>query len=134
MEKLVALSLILFTLSCQKTDVDIDYSLPTPEGLVHWDILKVEGKHSISLNDTLFLDVYCPRTTSCDYISQLLPNEHGNRILIKAFGNSRKNSPCLMFAFPQVLPYEFVPKNRGHFSLDFIKKDHTIIRFDVNVY
>lgn len=124
--------LSLFILSCQKDDVKIEYSLPTPKGLIQWDILKVEGENFVNVNDTLRLDVYCPRATSCDYISLLLSDDYGNRIFVKAFGNTDTHSPCLMFALPQVIQYEFVPKKKGVYNLEFIKRDETIINFTVN--
>lgn len=133
MKKLLALSLFLLFLSCQKDNIEIEYSLLTPEGLIHWDILKVEGKNSVSITDTLRLDVYCPRASSCDYITHMLSDEHGNRIFVKAFGNTRENSPCLMFALPQVLKYEFIPNKKGVFILEFIKRDDTKISFTVDV-
>lgn len=133
MKKLLAFGLFLVFLSCQKDNNEIEYSLPSPEGLIHWDILKVEGENSVNVTDTLILDVYCPRSSSCDYITQLLSDEHGNRILVKAFGNTRENSPCLMFAIPQVLKYEFIPSKRGVYILEFIKRDDTTINFTVNV-
>jgi hypothetical protein len=123
--------LSLFILSCQKDDVIIEYSLPTPEGLIQWDILKVEGENSVNVNDTLRLDVYCPRASSCDWISLLLSDDYGNRIFVKAFG-STNIGPCMWFALPQVIRYEFVPKKKGVYTLEFIKRDETIIKFTVN--
>ncbi|NJO93130.1 MAG: hypothetical protein HC831_32345 [Chloroflexia bacterium] len=120
-------------MSCQKDKKDIEYLLPTPEGLIAWDILKVEGENSIDVNDTLKLSVYCPRTSSCDFVTHLIPDEHGNRILVKAFGNTLKNSPCLWFALPQVIQYKIVSTKTGIFSLGFIKRDGTIINFTVKV-
>lgn len=133
MNKLLVLILLIVFLSCQKDKKDIDYSLPTPEGLLEWDILKVEGENSVAIHDTLKLNVYCPRTSSCDYVSHLIPDEHEKRILVKAFGNTLKDSPCLWFALPQVVQYKFVSNKAGIFSLGFIKRDGTIINFAVNV-
>ena len=133
MKKNLAFILFLLVLSCQKDDVGSEYSLPTPEGLIQWDILKVEGENSIGVNDTLKLDVYCPRSSSCDYVSQLLSDEYGNRIFIKAFGNTHQNTPCLMFAVPQVIQYKFVSTQEGIFALEFIKSDEAKIIFKVRV-
>ena len=124
-------SILLF--SCQKDKRNIEYSMPTPQGFLEWVILKVEGENSIDINDTLKLNVYCPRTSSCDYVSHLLPDKHGNRILVKAFGNTLKDSPCLWFFLPQVVQYKFVSDRAGIFTLGFIKRDGTIINFTVNV-
>ena len=132
MKKLAVLILTLCILSCQKNDGKIEFSLPTPEGLIQWDILKVEGENNVSVNDTLVLDVYCPRSNSCDYISLLLSDDYGSRILVKAFGNTDTDSPCLMFAIPQVIQYKFVPRKKGVYMLEFIKRDETTINFAVN--
>ena len=131
MKKAVIFILSLFLLSCEKENVEIEYSLPTPEGLIHWDIIKVEGENTVSINDTLILDVYCPRTSSCDNIVQLLSDDYGKRILIKAFGFTNNDSHCLWFAIPQVVPYEFIPDKKGVYTLEFIKRDETKINFTI---
>ena len=132
MKKAVVLILSLLILSCQKDDMKIEYSLPTPEGLIQWDILKVEGENSINVNDTLVLDVYCPRASSCDYISVLQSDDYGSKILVKAFGNTDTDSPCLLFALPQVIIYKFVADKEGVYTLEFIKRDDTVITFKIN--
>lgn len=123
----------MFLLGCEKDNLEVEFSLPTPEGLVHWDILEVEGENSININDTLVLEVSFPRSSSCDYITHMLSDEHGKTILVKGFGNTRLNSPCLMFAIPQILQYEFIPNSKGIYRLEFIKKDETKIIHTVNV-
>ncbi|WP_163711159.1 hypothetical protein [Mangrovibacterium lignilyticum] len=133
MKKVIVFIFSLLILSCQKDDSEIEFSLPIPDGLTHWDILKVGGENSVNVNDTLVLDVYCPRSSSCDYISQLLSDDYGNKILIEAFGHTNTESPCLMFALPQVLEYEFIPNKKGFYSLEFIKRDETKIIFTVDV-
>jgi len=131
MKKFVVFIFFLLILRCKKDD--LEYSLRTPEGLTHWDILKVEGENLVHVNDTLILDVFCPRGSSCDHISQLLSDDYGNRILVKAFGYTNTDSPCLMHAVPQILKYEFIPNKKGLYSLEFIKRDETKIIFSVNV-
>lgn len=130
---LIILFTVIFFMSCDKDNMETEFSLPTPEGLIHWDILKVEGENSINLNDTLILEVFFPRSSSCDYITHMLSDEHGNTILVKGFGSTRKNSPCLWFALPQILQYEFIPNMKGIYNLEFIKKDETKITHTVNV-
>lgn len=127
MKKFLILFLFAIILSCGENDIGVEYSQSTPEGLVHWDILKVEGDSTVAINDTLILEVYCPRTTSCDNVYQLLPDQYGNRILMKAFGNTRTDSPCLMFALPQVIRFDFVPNKKGVFTFEFIKRDNSKI-------
>ncbi len=133
MKKSVIFILSLFLLSCEKDYSKIEFSLPTPEGLTHWDIIKVEGEHTLSINDTLILNVYCPRTSSCDNVVQLLSDAYDKKNLIKALGYTNRNSHCLWFAMPQVVPYEFIPDQKGIYTLEFIKTDETRIDFTIYV-
>lgn len=127
--KQVALILLmtLILISCEKTE-KIEFSLPTPEGLVHWDILEVEGSNIVNVNQKLILDVYCPRSSSCDHVGLLLSDRYDNRTLIKAFGMTQTDTPCLWHAVPQKIQYEFTPDMKGTFVLEFIKKDNTVIK------
>ena len=124
--------LLLFLFSCQD-DVSVEYSLPTPEGLIHWDILKIEGENVAMINDTLKLNVFCPRVSSCDNVVELMSDSYGREIFIKAFGFITSDSHCLWHAMPKVMQFNFIPKKKGVYVLHFIKRDETKINFPVIV-
>ena len=119
---------ILVLSGCEKKNNIEPNIIETPEGLVHWDVIKVEGQTSGLVNDTILLDVYCPSSSGCDYISRFISNKNGNTIFIKAFGNTRTDTPCTMAAIPIVTKYKFSSKSKGQFELQFIKRDNSIIK------
>ncbi|MFV0378726.1 MAG: hypothetical protein ACK5JD_15645 [Mangrovibacterium sp.] len=133
MKQIVAAVLLVFLLGCEKDELEFDYWLPTPEGLAHWEILKVEGERSVNLGETLILTVFCPRASGCDIISQVLSDEHDNRIFIKVFGRTITDLPCSTAAVPQIIDYEFTPNKKGIYRLEFIKKDGARIIVPVQV-
>jgi hypothetical protein len=130
MKKIVQLLIttIFILSSCEKKNNIETSNIETPEGLVHWDVIKVEGQTSGSVNDTITLDVYCPTSSGCDYISEFLSDKNGNTVFIKAFGNTRKDTPCTMACIPIVAKYKFTSKSKGQFELQFIKKDNSVIK------
>jgi len=119
---------ILILYGCEKINNTGPNNIETPEGLLHWDIIKVEGQTSGFVNDTISLDVYCPTSSGCDYISSFGSEKNGNIVYIKAFGNTRKDIPCTMAAVPIVVKYKFVSKSVGRFELQFIKRDNSVIK------
>lgn len=128
MKQVVLILLMTLTfISCEKTEI-IEFSLQTPEGLVHWDILEVKGANIVDVNQKLIIDVYCPRSSSCDYVGILLSDRYDNKILIKAFGKTQTDMPCLWYAVPQKIQYKFTPDMNDTFVLEFIKKDNTVIK------
>jgi hypothetical protein len=130
--------LLLFTTifilsSCEKKNNIETSNIITPEGLVHWDVIKVEGQTSGLVNDTISFDVYCPSSSGCDYISEFVSDINGNTVFIKAFGNTRQDSPCTMAAIPIVAKYKFISKSKGQFELQFIKKDNSVIKHSLTI-
>jgi len=120
---LLLFTTIIIISSCEKNN-----NIETPEGLVHWDIMKVEGQTSGFVNDTISFEVYCPSSSGCDYISEFLSDKNGNTVFIKAFGNTRKDTPCTMAALPIVAKFKFTSKSKGQFELQFIKRDNSVIK------
>ena len=128
-KKILLLFITIFILlGCEKKNNVETNTVETPEGLVLWDVIKVEGQTSGLVNDTISLDVYCPSSSGCDYISEFLSDKNGNTVFIKAFGNTRKDTPCTMAAIPIVVKYKFTSKSKGQFELQFIKKDNSVIK------
>jgi hypothetical protein len=125
---LILLTTILMLSGCEKKTNSDTNAIVTPEGLMHWDVLKVEGPTSGLVNDTILLDVYCPTSSGCDYISELLSDKSGNTVFIKAFGNTLKDSPCTLACTPIVAKYKFTSKSKGRFELQFIKRDNSVIK------
>jgi hypothetical protein len=128
---LLLIMTILILSGCEKKnnfDIIEGLNIETPEGLVHWDVLKVEGQTSGLVNAIISFDVYCPSSSGCDYISKFVSDKNGNTIFIKAFGNTLKDSPCTMAAVPIIAKYEFTSNIKGQFVLKFIKRDNSVIK------
>lgn len=130
---LLLLTAILILTGCEKKTNSDTNTIVTPEGLVHWDVIKVEGPTSGLVNDTILLDVYCPTSSGCDYISELLSDKNGNTVFIKAFGNTLQDSPCTLAAVPIVAKYKFISKSKGQFELEFIKRDNSVIKHSLTI-
>jgi len=125
---LFAVIAIFLLLGCEKSS-----NTDSPEGLVHWNISKVEGPTSGLVNETISLDVYCPTSSGCDYISEFVSDKSGNNIDIKAFGNTLKDTNCTMAAVPLKVKYEFNPNSKGQFVLHFINRDNSVIKHHLTI-
>jgi hypothetical protein len=131
---ILLLFMTIFILSgCEKKNNIETNNIITPEGLVPWDVIKVEGQTSGLVNDTISFDVYCPSSSGCDYISEFISDKDGNTVFIKAFGNTRQDSPCTMAAVPIVAKFKFISKSKGQFELQFIKKDNSVIKHSLTI-
>ncbi len=132
MKRLLFILFITVLLGCKQTMFEIP-TIEEPKGLIHWNILKVEGQTSGSVNKTITLDVFCPTSSGCDYISNLSSAREGSAIYIKVFGGILTNTPCTMACVPIVAKYEFTPVTKGRYSLKFISGDNSIIEHSITV-
>lgn len=121
--------ILLFT-GCEKSTIDAPKA---PEGLLHWNVSKVEGPNTGFVNQSVILDVYCPTSSGCDYISKLVSDRSGKTISIRAYGNTLTNSPCTMAATPKIVKYEFTPDEKGQFILKFISRDNSVINHNLTI-
>ncbi len=122
----------LLLIGCEKSS-DIEFSLPAPEGLVHWDVVRVEGLNTVNVNQIISLDVYYPTSSGCDYVSEFVSDRYDNRILIKAYGNTIVDSPCTLAAVPKKINYDFITDKKGTFTFEFINRDESVIKHYVIV-
>ncbi len=122
----ISILFILTLVGCEK------YTLDITEDLHHWDILKVEGPTTGSINQTISLDVTYPTSSGCDMVTEFLSDRHRNSFLIKAFGYTTDGF-CTQAAVPMVIEYEFSSSEAGTFELKFIKKDNTTINHSITI-
>ncbi|MCD6596714.1 MAG: hypothetical protein J7L04_03450 [Bacteroidales bacterium] len=122
----------LLLIGCEKSS-DIEFSLPAPEGLVHWDVVRVEGLNTVNVNQIISLDVYYSTSSGCDYVSEFVSDRYDNRILIKAYGNTIVDSPCTLAAVPKKINYDFITDKKGTFTFEFINRDESVIKHYVIV-
>jgi len=126
---LLFIVIIGLLIGCEKSVENSFKSVP-PKGLVHWNVLKVEGPTGGEVNKPITFNVSCPTTSGCDYVSTFVSdNSNGKTILIKAYGGTIQNSMCTMAAVPITVKYEFTPHEKGQYVLEFINKDETVIKY-----
>lgn len=130
---LLCLAIIGLLIGCEES-VENSFKGVTPEGLVHWNVLNVEGPTIGEVNKAVTFNVSCPTTSGCDYVSTFVSDDsNGKTILIKAYGNTTKNSMCTLAAVPIVVKYEFTLRAKGQYVFKFINKDETIIKHNFTV-
>lgn len=130
---LVFITIISLLIGCEES-VENSFKGVAPEGLVHWNVLKVEGPAIGEVNKAIIFSVSCPTTSGCDYVSTFVSDEsNGKTILIKAYGGTIQNSMCTMAAVPITVKYEFTPHEKGQYVLKFINKDETTIKYNLTV-
>ena len=127
------LTIISLLTGCEDS-VENSFKGVAPEGLVHWNVLSVEGPTIGEVNKAITFNVSCPTTSGCDYVSNFVSDDsNGNTISIKAYGNTTKNSMCTLAAVPIVVKYEFTPHAKGQYMLKFINKDESIIKYSFTI-
>lgn len=133
-KKILTFTIIIFTVlfGCDQSSFEIP-TIEEPEGLIHWNILKVEGQTTGSVDNPITLDVFCPTSSGCDYITKLSSVNEGRTIYIKAFGGTLENSPCTMACIPIRTKFEFTPVTKGRYTLKFISRDKSIIEHHITV-
>lgn len=121
--------IICFTLfpGCNKASNEDDkFRDKAPEDLVPWDVISVTGPLTALVNQTVIFEVTYPASSGCDYVSKFVTIESGNDILVKAYGNTLKNTFCTMAAVPKKINYEFTPVVKGQFVFKFINRDNSV--------
>jgi len=126
---LLLTAIILFWTGCKKPS-DND---PAPAGLIQWDILKIDGPTSGSINQVISLKVSCPASSGCDYVSQFISKRNGKIITIKAYGNTHKDINCTMGAVTLTVNYNFIPLETGELVLIFRNKDNSEISYNITI-
>jgi hypothetical protein len=130
----IVVTFIFIFQGCEKTTQDCNkFPDNTPEGLVHWDILNVEGPSTLLINQSGILEVLYPTSSGCDYVSEFVTVICGNNILVKAYGNTTQGTGCTAAAVPQRINYEFTPTEKGQFVFKFINRDNSIIVHNITI-
>ena len=130
---LLATAIFLLT-NCKKSEnFEATFNEETPEGLFHWNVVKVEGPNTGLVNQIVTLNVSYPTSSGCDYVSQFVSdNSLGKTIRIKAYG-ATSDGPCTMDAVPKVIQYKFTPLVKGNYILTFINKNETEIKHSLTI-
>lgn len=118
--------LILLTLmSCKKGSQE---SLP---GQIN--ISRVEGPTSGKMNETLYLTVYYPTSSSCDILDRFEKNTKGKIVSVRAFGHTDTSENCLDVAVDKSASLSFTPTSTGVYELRFLNIDNSWFAFKITI-
>jgi hypothetical protein len=92
---------------------------------IQWNMNRVEGVTSGTLNQTISLTVYYPTSSGCDVFDKFEQSSQGNIISIKALGHTVKSNFCTYAAIEKTATFNFKPISTGSFELRFINKDNS---------
>jgi hypothetical protein len=125
--KLFFTFLILITLlSCKKSSPDS----PLPG---QFDISKAEGPTTGKVNETLYLSVYYPTSSSCDILDRLEKSTKGKIVSVKAFGHTDTSDYCMAVAVDKNASLSFTPTSAGIFELRFMNRDNSWFAFRITI-
>jgi hypothetical protein len=127
----VILFLASFLQGCEENS--ITESIKTRDGLVQWNIAKVEGPISATVNQAVVLEVTYPTSSGCDLVSQFGTTSNDNCIYVKAFGKTLNDSPCTLAAIPKKIDFLYTPTVKGDFIFKFLKTDNSYIEHILRV-
>ena len=108
-------------------------SIEIPDGLVHWNILQVEGPSVATVNQTIELEVTYPTSSGCDYVSDFRIARSKNFVYVKAFGSTLRDTPCTLAAIPKKINFEYTPTRTGELIFQFINKDNSAITHKIRI-
>jgi hypothetical protein len=118
--------IFLTVLSCKKSSPE----LPLPGQI---NISRVEGPTSGKKNETLYLTVYYPTSSSCDVFDRLEKNTNGKIVSVRAFGHTDTSTNCLEVAVDKSASLSFTPTTTGVYELRFINIDNSWFAFKISI-
>ena len=119
--------LILFILiSCKKSNSES----PLPG---QWNISRVEGETSGSVNQTISLNVFYPTASGCDILDRFEQSTQGKIISIKAFGHTEASNFCTQAAIEKSSYFSFTPTSTGLWELRFIQRDNSYFTYNLTI-
>ena len=122
----IASLILILLISCKK-------SPPETHNSVHWNMNRVEGVTSGSLNQTITLTVYYPTSSGCDVFDKFEQSIQDKVVSIKAYGHTETSNFCTDAAIERSAPFSFKPTSTGSFELRFINKDNSYFTHNLTI-
>jgi hypothetical protein len=123
--KLFITILILFSLiSCKKSNSESNNP-------VQWNMTRVEGVTTGTLNQAISLTVFYPTSSGCDIFDKFEQSTQNKIVSIKAFGHTETSNICTDAAIEKNATLSFTPTSTGSYELRFIQRDNSY--FSVNL-
>jgi hypothetical protein len=123
---IIAVLIILSIIACKK-----DISDSPDKG--QWNINRVEGINSATLNQTISLTVYYPTSSGCDVFDRFEQSIKGNIVSIRAYGHTETNIFCTQVALERSTTFDFKAATPGNYELRFINRDNSIITHNLTI-
>jgi hypothetical protein len=120
---ITGLILVLFV-SCKKN---------SSETSVQWNMNRVVGDTTCKIDQTIFLTVYYPTTSSCDIFDRFESTTQDHYFSFKAFGHTETSKFCSQIAIEKSVEVKFTPVSAGSYELRFINKDNSYISHTITV-
>ena len=115
--------ILILLVSCKKSSSDIS---------VQWNMKRVVGDTTCKIDQTIFLTVDYPTSSSCDIFDRFENTTQDHYFSFKAFGHTETSKFCTEAAIEKSVEVKFIPISAGSYELRFINPDnsyftHTII-------
>jgi hypothetical protein len=115
----------IFSLSCDRND-------PGEINSIQWNITKVEGASSSTINENISLKAYYQTASGCDIFDRFEQTGQDRVISIKAYGHTA-DMICTAQAVERSSFFYFVPTMSGTYEFRFINRDNTVISHTVTI-
>jgi hypothetical protein len=86
---------------------------------------RIEGDTIGKIDQTIFLTVYYPTSSSCDVFDRFEQALGANFFSWKAYGHTETSKFCTEAAIEKSVIIKFTPISAGTYELRFIKKDNS---------
>jgi hypothetical protein len=91
-----------------------------------WNITKVEGPTSGTLNQNITLKAYYQTASGCDVFDKFEQIDQDKVISIKAYGHTT-NKICTAQAVERSSDFSFIPTMIGTYEFKFLNRDNSIV-------
>jgi hypothetical protein len=124
---LVITTLILFSIfACKKNNSEF-----YDPG--QWNMNKVEGISTGTLNQTISLTVFYSTSSGCDIFDRFEQSIQGKIVSIKAYGHTETSTYCVQAALERSATFDFKPTTTGLYELRFFNRDNSYFTHNLTI-
>jgi hypothetical protein len=118
--------ILVLIVSCKKSTPEIYNS-------AQWNMNRVEGVTSGSLNQTITLTVFYPTSSGSDVFNKFEQSIQDKIVSIKAYGHTVTSNFCTDAAIERNATFSFKSTLTGPFELRFINKDNSYFTHNLTI-
>ena len=116
--------ILILLVSCKKSSSDTS---------VQWNMSRVVGDTTCKIDQTIFLTVDYPTSSSCDIFDRFENTTQDHYFSFKAFGHTETSKICTEAAIEKSVEVKVTPISAGSYELRFINKDNSYISHTIIV-